>query len=72
MYHEQNCGRVVDKQKYEKHLAKLKTENDKLCIEYTKLVQDVSKMFDWQDGRVDTWITRRQLRRKNLRRRRKR
>jgi len=52
MYHEQNCGRVVDKQKYEKHLAKLKTENDKLCIEYTKLVQDVSKMFDWQDGRV--------------------
>ena len=41
MYHEQNCGRVVDKQKYEKHLAKLKTENDKLCIEYTKLVQDV-------------------------------
>nr|XP_040244072.1 uncharacterized protein LOC109762279 [Aegilops tauschii subsp. strangulata] len=53
MYHEQNCGRVVDKQKYEKHLAKLKTENDKLCIEYTKLVQDVSKMFDWQDGRVD-------------------
>ena len=29
------------------------TENDKLCIEYTKLVQDVSKMFDWQDGRVD-------------------
>ncbi|XBI84561.1 hypothetical protein VPH35_092847 [Triticum aestivum] len=53
MFHEQNCGRVVDKQKYEKHLAKLKTENDKLCIEYTKLVQDVSKMFDWQDGRVD-------------------
>ena len=52
MYHEHNCGRVVDKQKYEKHLAKLKTENDKLCIEYTKLVQDVSKMFDWQDGRV--------------------
>nr|XP_020157815.2 uncharacterized protein LOC109743149 [Aegilops tauschii subsp. strangulata] len=53
MYHEQNCGRVVDKQKYEKHLAKLKTENDRLCIEYTKLVQDVSKMFDWQDCRVD-------------------
>ena len=53
MYHEQNCGRVVDKQKYEKHLAKLKTEYDKLYIEYTKLVQDVSKMFDWQDGRVD-------------------
>nr|XP_020173220.1 uncharacterized protein LOC109758764 [Aegilops tauschii subsp. strangulata] len=48
-----NCGRVVDQQKCEKHLAKLKTKNDKLCIEYTKLVQDVSKMFDWQDRRVD-------------------
>ncbi|KAM3402407.1 hypothetical protein ACQJBY_006348 [Aegilops geniculata] len=53
MFHEHNCGRVVDKHKYEKHLAKLKTKNDKLCIEYTKLVEDVSEMFDWQDGRVD-------------------
>ncbi|KAM3295653.1 hypothetical protein ACQJBY_038133 [Aegilops geniculata] len=64
MFHEQNCGRVLDKEKFENELAKLKseherelaklrTENDKLCIEYTKLVDDVSKMFDWQDGRVD-------------------
>ncbi|XBI47738.1 hypothetical protein VPH35_111619 [Triticum aestivum] len=63
MFHEQNCGRVLDKEKFEKELAKvkskherelakLKMENDKLCIEYTKLVDDVSKMFDWQDGRV--------------------
>jgi hypothetical protein len=63
MFHEQNCGRVLDKEKFEKELAKLKseherelaklrTENDKLCIEYTKLVDDVSKMFDWQDCRV--------------------
>ncbi|VAH27368.1 unnamed protein product [Triticum turgidum subsp. durum] len=64
MFHEQNFGRVQDKKKFEKELARLKTEherelaklraeNDKLCIEYTKLVDDVSKMFDWQDGRVD-------------------
>ncbi|XBH69332.1 hypothetical protein VPH35_097247 [Triticum aestivum] len=49
---------VLDKEKFEKELAKvkseherelpkLKMENDKLCIEYTKLVDDVSKMFDW-------------------------
>ncbi|KAF7084147.1 hypothetical protein CFC21_087826 [Triticum aestivum] len=53
MFHEQNFGRVQDKEKFEQELARLKTENDKLCIEYTKLVDDVSKMFDWQDGRVD-------------------
>ncbi|KAF7030290.1 hypothetical protein CFC21_041864, partial [Triticum aestivum] len=64
MFHEQNIGRVQDKEKFEKELARLKSEhdrelaklrneNDKLCIEYTKLVDDVSKMFDWQDGRVD-------------------
>ncbi|KAF7080353.1 hypothetical protein CFC21_084447 [Triticum aestivum] len=58
MFHEQNCGRILDKEKFEKELAKLKCEherelaklkmeNDKLCIEYTKLVDDVSKMFDW-------------------------
>ncbi|XP_020158499.1 uncharacterized protein [Aegilops tauschii subsp. strangulata] len=61
-----NCGveEVLDKEKFEKELAKvkseherelakLKIENDKLCIEYTKLVDDVSKMFDRQDGRVE-------------------
>ncbi|VAI53492.1 unnamed protein product [Triticum turgidum subsp. durum] len=64
MFHEQNFGRVQDKEKFEqelarlkseheRELAKLRTKNDKLCIEYTKLVDDVSKMFDWQDGRVD-------------------
>ncbi|XBJ18650.1 hypothetical protein VPH35_009767 [Triticum aestivum] len=58
MFHEQNCVRVLDREKfekeldklkseYERELAKLKIENDKLCIEYTKLVDDVSKMFDW-------------------------
>ncbi|VAH41865.1 unnamed protein product [Triticum turgidum subsp. durum] len=64
MFHEQNFGRVQDKEKFEqelarlkseheRELAKLRTENDKLCIEYTKLVDDVSKMFAWQDGRMD-------------------
>ncbi|KAE8804234.1 hypothetical protein D1007_19808 [Hordeum vulgare] len=53
MFHEQNYGRVLDKEKFEKKLAKLKTENDKLSMEYCKLVEDVSKMFDWQDGKVD-------------------
>ncbi|KAI4993775.1 hypothetical protein ZWY2020_008088 [Hordeum vulgare] len=33
MFHEQNCGRVLDKEKFEKELAKLKTENDKLSME---------------------------------------
>ncbi|KAE8790467.1 hypothetical protein D1007_35238 [Hordeum vulgare] len=53
MFHEQNGGRVLDKEKFEKELAKLKTENDKFSMEYCKLVEDVSKMFDWQDGKVD-------------------
>ncbi|KAI4965987.1 hypothetical protein ZWY2020_047242 [Hordeum vulgare] len=48
-----NCGRVLDKKKFEKQLAKLKVENDKLCTEHNKLFEDVAKMFDWRDGRVD-------------------
>ncbi|XBH94508.1 hypothetical protein VPH35_085270 [Triticum aestivum] len=77
MFHEQNCGRVLDKEKFEKELAKLKieherelaklkTENDKLCIEYTKLVDDVSKMFDWQDGRVDRKVYQKQVEEEEL------
>uniref|UniRef100_A0A453HNQ4 Zinc finger GRF-type domain-containing protein n=1 Tax=Aegilops tauschii subsp. strangulata TaxID=200361 RepID=A0A453HNQ4_AEGTS len=77
MFHEQNCGRVLDKEKFEKELAKLKCEherelaklkmeNDKLCIEYTKLVDDVSKMFDWQDGRVDKMVYQKQVKEKEL------
>ncbi|XBI40911.1 hypothetical protein VPH35_125441 [Triticum aestivum] len=71
MFHEHNCGRVVDKQKYEKHLAKLKTENDKLCIEYTKLVEDVSKMFDWQDGRVDHMVYQKAVEEEDLEKKKK-
>lgn len=54
MFHEHNYGRVLDKQKFVEQLAKLKAEYVKLCTEYIKLVEDVGKMFDWQNGRVDT------------------
>ncbi|XBI95954.1 hypothetical protein VPH35_032315 [Triticum aestivum] len=66
MFHEQNLGRVLDKEKFEKELDKLKIENDKLCIEYTKLVEDVSKMFDWQDGRVDKKVNQKQVEEEEL------
>ncbi|XBI59926.1 hypothetical protein VPH35_040915 [Triticum aestivum] len=82
MFHEQNFGRVQDKQKFEKELARLKseherelaklrTENDKLCIEYTKLVDDVSKMFDWQDGRVDKKVYQKQVEEEELEKKKK-
>ncbi|KAF7037962.1 hypothetical protein CFC21_048222 [Triticum aestivum] len=82
MFHEQNFGRVQDKEKFEKELARLKseherelaklrTENDKLCIEYTKLVDDVSKMFDWQDGRVDKKVYQKQVEEEELEKKKK-
>ncbi|KAE8802574.1 hypothetical protein D1007_21603 [Hordeum vulgare] len=61
MFHEENCGRVLDKEKFEKELAKLKTENDKLSMECCKLVEDVSKMFGWQDGKVDGKMNQKQM-----------
>ncbi|KAI5019198.1 hypothetical protein ZWY2020_044086 [Hordeum vulgare] len=61
MFHEENCGRVLDKEKFEKELAKLKTENDKLSMECCKLVEDVSKMFDWEDGKVDGKMNQKQM-----------
>lgn len=61
MFHVQNCGRVLDKEQFEKQLAKLKTKNDKLSMEYNKLVEDVSKMFDWQDGMVDKKVYQKQV-----------
>lgn len=42
-------------------MAKLKTANDKLSMEYSKLVEDVSKIFDWQDGRVDKKVYQKQV-----------
>nr|XP_020147901.1 uncharacterized protein LOC109733113 [Aegilops tauschii subsp. strangulata] len=50
MFHEQNLGRIQDKHAYEDEVAKLKKDYDHLCTEYHKMVDDVSKMFDWQDG----------------------
>ncbi|KAE8817843.1 hypothetical protein D1007_04462 [Hordeum vulgare] len=52
---------VLDKEQFEKQLAKLKTKNDKLSMEYNKLVEDVSKMFDWQDGMVDKKVYQKQV-----------
>jgi hypothetical protein len=50
MFHEQNLGRIQDKHAYEDEVAKLKKDYDHLCTEYHNMVDDVSKMFDWQDG----------------------
>ncbi|XP_045090261.1 uncharacterized protein [Aegilops tauschii subsp. strangulata] len=52
MYHEQNLGRVKDKQAHEKEVAKLKKEIDFLSNNYSQLVEDVSKLFDYQDGKM--------------------
>ncbi|XBH58607.1 uncharacterized protein [Aegilops tauschii subsp. strangulata] len=52
MYHEQNLGRVNDKQAHEKEVAKLQKEIDFLSNNYSQLVEDVSKLFDYQDGKM--------------------
>ena len=52
MYHEQNLGRVQDKQAHEKEVAKLQKEIDFLSNNYSQLVEDVSKLFDYQDGKM--------------------
>ncbi|KAI4998596.1 hypothetical protein ZWY2020_053938 [Hordeum vulgare] len=50
MYHEQNLGRVQDNEAHEKDVAKLKKELDSLGNQYNQLVNDVSNLFDYQDG----------------------
>ncbi|KAE8802257.1 hypothetical protein D1007_22136 [Hordeum vulgare] len=50
MFREQNLGKIQYKHAYEDEIAKLKNEYDHICTEYHKMVDDVSKMFDWQDG----------------------
>ncbi|XBH72156.1 hypothetical protein VPH35_099520 [Triticum aestivum] len=52
MYHEQNLGTVNDKQAHEKEVAKLQKEIDFLSNNYIQLVEDVSKLFDYQDGKM--------------------
>ncbi|VAI08761.1 unnamed protein product [Triticum turgidum subsp. durum] len=52
MYHEQNLGRVKDKQAHEKEVGKLKKEIEFLSNNYSQLVEDVSKLFHYQDGKM--------------------
>ncbi|KAM3195181.1 hypothetical protein ACQJBY_071327 [Aegilops geniculata] len=52
MYHEQNLGRVNDKQAHEKEVGKLQKEIDFLSNNYSQWVEDVSKLFDYQDGKM--------------------
>uniref|UniRef100_A0A8I6XZF6 Zinc finger GRF-type domain-containing protein n=1 Tax=Hordeum vulgare subsp. vulgare TaxID=112509 RepID=A0A8I6XZF6_HORVV len=52
MYHEQNLGRVKDKQVHEKEVGKLKKEIDFVSNSYSQLVEDVSKHFDYQDSKM--------------------
>uniref|UniRef100_A0A453BYY0 Zinc finger GRF-type domain-containing protein n=1 Tax=Aegilops tauschii subsp. strangulata TaxID=200361 RepID=A0A453BYY0_AEGTS len=49
MYHEENLDRVQDKEAHEIEVEKLK-ELDSLGNQYSQLVDDVSKLFDYQDG----------------------
>ncbi|XBI74707.1 hypothetical protein VPH35_068190 [Triticum aestivum] len=50
MYHEENLGGVQDKEAHEIEVEKLKKELDSLANQYSQLVDDVSKLFDYQDG----------------------
>ncbi|KAE8773694.1 chloride channel-like protein clc-g [Hordeum vulgare] len=49
---QQNLGRVKDKQAHEKEVGKLKKEIDFLSNSYNQLVEDVSKLFDYQDSKM--------------------
>ncbi|VAI44299.1 unnamed protein product [Triticum turgidum subsp. durum] len=50
MYHEKNLDRVQDKEVHEIEVEKLKKELDSLGNQYSQLVDDVSKLLDYQDG----------------------
>nr|XP_020181993.1 uncharacterized protein LOC109767675 [Aegilops tauschii subsp. strangulata] len=50
MYHEQNLGRARDNEAHGIEVAKLQKELDSLANQYSQLVDDVSKLFDYQDG----------------------
>ncbi|XP_020200515.1 uncharacterized protein [Aegilops tauschii subsp. strangulata] len=51
MYHEQNIGRARDNEAHGTEVAKLQKEFDSLANQYSQLVDDVSKLFDYQDGK---------------------
>ncbi|KAI4983909.1 hypothetical protein ZWY2020_046616 [Hordeum vulgare] len=56
MYHEQNLGRVKDKQAHEKEMGKLKKEIDFLSNNYSQLVEDVSSFLTIKIARcIMTW-----------------
>ena len=50
MYHEENLGRAQDNEAHGIEVAKLQKELDSLANQYSQLVDDVSKLFDYQDG----------------------
>nr|XP_045090357.1 uncharacterized protein LOC109766786 [Aegilops tauschii subsp. strangulata] len=50
MYHEQNLGRAHDNEAHGIKVAKLQKELDSLANQYSLLVDDVSKLFDYPDG----------------------
>ncbi|KAE8766670.1 putative polyprotein [Hordeum vulgare] len=52
IYQEQIFGRVKDQQAHDKEVVKLKKEIDFLSNSYSQLVEDVSKLFDYQDGKM--------------------
>ncbi|XBI17153.1 hypothetical protein VPH35_059264 [Triticum aestivum] len=46
----ENLGRAQDNEAHGIEVAKLKKELDSLANQYSQLVDDVSKLFDYQDG----------------------
>ncbi|KAI4988222.1 hypothetical protein ZWY2020_029852 [Hordeum vulgare] len=52
MYQEHNFGRVKDQQAHDKEVKKLKKEIDFLSNSYSQLVEYVSKLLDYQDGKM--------------------
>ncbi|KAM3276301.1 hypothetical protein ACQJBY_044593 [Aegilops geniculata] len=52
MFHDQNCGRVMDRQAYGKTIAKLEKQNKFLANQFSDMVEEVGQLFDWQDGKV--------------------
>nr|XP_020197345.1 uncharacterized protein LOC109783153 [Aegilops tauschii subsp. strangulata] len=52
MFHDQNCGRVMDRQAYGKTIDKLEKQNKFLANQFSDMVEEVGQLFDWQDGKV--------------------
>ena len=50
MFFESNQDRAKDKAAHDKEVAILIKEKDKVWADYQKMVDEVTQMFDWQDG----------------------